>query len=113
MKPVADPLMELQGLPVESVFIGDAGEADGGVKVEQEGQVGCEVVGCQGVELAELVFVQTAGGSLVGDGRVDVTVAQDDGLSGEGGPDEGGDVIGSVGKEQKELGNRGETFPFE
>ena len=75
---------------------------------EEEGEVGLEVVADGGVEVEDALAAELAASALVGLGGVGVAVAEDDVAGGEGGEDDFGDGLGSVGEHEGEFGDGGD-----
>ncbi len=103
--------VEVVALGLEPVVagarLGEAGLAGRGiVEVEQHGEVGQQALGGPERELAHLGRVEHATGALVGDGRVEVAVLDDDLAALERGAHDGRDVVGAVGGVEQRLGAR-------
>ena len=82
----------------------EAGEAVFSREIEEEYEVGAEILGGDEVEMTEGFNVEAPGVTLVDDRRVSVAVAENDLVLAEGGFDGSADVFGAVGEEEEEFG---------
>ncbi len=96
--------VELGGLRLQSVRRLREPLAGGlRVHVQQDGHVRDESVGRPAVDAGDLGRGQVTAGALVGDGRVDVAVGDDDRAALQGGPYDGVDVLRAVGGVEQGL----------
>lgn len=105
--------MKLDRLSVEAVFVLESGEAGFGGEVEEDDEVGAEVLGGEEVEGTEGFDIESAGVALIDDRGVGVAVAEDDLALFESGADGPADVFGAVGEEEEELGLGAHVAAFE
>ena len=95
---IADPGMEVISFGFQPVLGSLAGStaaaANGRIDIQQDGEVGLQAGRGPLVQGPHSVFAQSASGPLVGDGRIDVPVGQDDLAAFQGRPDDLGGVRG-------------------
>ncbi len=106
---LADALMEGEGFALHAIGGGVAavaGEAGGGVEVKDDRHVGMKAAGGDLVHALDEVGAKIAGDALVGPGGKLVAVGEDDAAGVKGGAKDLGDVLGAVGAEDEELGER-------
>ncbi len=96
-------LLRLQS--VEGFVVGvETAARSGGVEVEEHGQVGEQSVGRPQRQRANVVGVEDPAGALVGDGRVEVAVLDDDVATCHGRTHVRGDVMRAIGGVEQCLG---------
>src|SRR6266545_3800741 len=99
-----DRAVELELLVLDAVpGAAPAGQADRRVEVKQDHHVGEQPAGAPSVDRLHRLDAEAAGGALVGEGRVDVAVAQDHGPAVQGRADDLLDELGPGGGEQQRL----------
>ncbi len=115
---LADLLVELLARLLDPVRPGgavapvEAGARQHRVDVHDHREVRSQPVGGPGGQPRDLGGGQVAPGALVGHGGVDVAVAEHDGAGRQAGGDDGGDVLGAVGREQQRLRARDGPGPL-
>jgi hypothetical protein len=100
----ADLTVEFKGFAVEPVLVLLARQPDGRVEVEEVGSVGHSSTGGEAVEGSEPFELEAAPVPLIDDGGIHEAIADDDRAAGEGGFDDGGDVLASIREEKEEFG---------
>ena len=104
---LADALVEAEVLGLDPVQLAAAAaQAGRRVEVEQHDQVGQQPAGGEPVDLLDRAPAQPAAGALVGQGRVQVAVAEHHRAPLQGGADHRFDELGPGGREQQRLGPR-------
>ena len=103
-----DPLVELHGLALDPVALGEPAQPVVGLEVEDDGQVRPQVVGRPARDVLDLGELERAAGALVGEHRVDVAVGDDDLAAVERGLDDAVHVLGLVGGVEQGLGAVGQ-----
>ena len=95
--------MERRGLRLHPVGIAGPSETDPWCHVEDDGQVGDQVLSRPQAQVSDLVLTEFAGSALIGDRGVQVPVAEDHGPAGHGRPDQLRSVLGTSRSEQERL----------
>ena len=94
--------MDVLATVLSSLAGSTAAAANGRLDIQQDGEVGLQAGSGPLVQGPHSVFAQSASGPLVGDGRIDVTVRQDDLAAFQGGPDDLSGVRGpGSGKDER------------
>jgi hypothetical protein len=108
---VAHGVMEGDLFAVESVHSPGrvpSGKAFVRINIEQNGEMGCEVSCRPCADVGDALCAECSRYSLIGEGGVDISVAEDDVASSESGADDFGHVLCAVGGEQEGFHLRGE-----
>ncbi len=97
------------GLEARRLGIALAGEADLHGDVEEDRQVGPQAAGGEVADGQELLHAEAAPEPLVGEGRVEVAIGEDDQPALEGGTDHGLHELGPGGHEEERVGPLGQV----
>jgi hypothetical protein len=107
----ADFLMERDLFFFDPVFGSfDTTEALFRIDIEVEGKIGLEVLAGKEGKFTDPFKIKTACSALVGNGGIVKAVTENNFPSFEGGQDHLLDVLGPIGKEEKEFSARGDIF---
>src|SRR6266540_7215877 len=102
--------VELQLLAFDAVALpGGPGEAGGGVEIQEDDELRQDPGGRPAVDALDRVAAEAAGDALVGEGGIQIAVAQDRGATVERRPDHLLDVLRAGGCEQQRLRPRVEV----